>query len=205
MAGMSELLTVGQAATLAGVSVRTMRRRVAAGEVMTAGHGQARRIVAASVVAAPPPGDPATGGQADGTPASVTPAMTEDVTEVRADVTADSPAAGTPAMAVLVALVDRLTSENRDLGRQLVDVTAAATLWQERARVLADQLALAAPAPSDGLGAGHRTPEPSDPTTEPPSPFPWSLSPRPNVRARAPWLVVLAILLAAVVVGWWPR
>jgi hypothetical protein len=129
--------------------------------------------------------------------------MTADMTEVRVDVTEDSPATVTPAMAVLVALVDRLTVENRELGRQLVDVTAAATLWQERARVLTDQLALAAPALSEGPVASNRAPEPLDPTPEPSSPFPWLLLPRPNVRALAPWLALVAILGAAVVVGIW--
>ena len=163
LADMSELLTVGQAATLAGVSVRTMRRRVAAGEVVTAGHGQAQRIVAASVVAAPP-GDPASGGQDRGTPA----ALTEDMTEDRADVTAamSEDTTATPSvMAGLVAVVDRLTLENRELVRQLVDVSTAATVWQQRASTLADRLdraeskllGLAAPRspPGDrGRGAG---------------------------------------------------
>src|SRR4051812_29827159 len=109
---MSDLLTVGQAATLAGVSVRTMRRRVATGEVMTSGHGQARRIVAASVVAASLSGDSARGGQGNDTPATGAPAMTEanaDVTEDMAEVNAASGAA----MVGLVAVVDRLTLENR--------------------------------------------------------------------------------------------
>jgi len=41
-------------------------------------------------------------------------------------------------LTVLVALVDRLERDNRDLA-------ASAAMWQERARVLADQLALPAP------------------------------------------------------------
>jgi hypothetical protein len=41
----------------------------------------------------------------------------------------------------LAALVRQLLAENRDLGRQLLDVTAATTMWQERAGVLAERLA----------------------------------------------------------------
>jgi hypothetical protein len=213
---MAELLTVGQAATLAGVSVRTMRRRVAApSSVMTAGHGQARRIVAASVAVAPPPGDSATDGRADVTPASdrlATPAasaaMTEAMTEDGAAVTADSPAvtpATSMAMAGLVALADRLTSENRELSRQLVDVAAAAAVWQERAGTLADRLAvaesrlLALGAPESPLTA-PTSPEPPDLTPEPLLSFPWPVPPSPDVRALAPWLLsVLAIVVAVVV------
>ena len=35
-------------------------------------------------------------------------------------------------------------------------------------------------------------------------PSPWPLPPHPNVRALAPWLLLVAILLLAVVVGWPP-
>ena len=62
----------------------------------------------------------------------------------------------------LVALVDRLQVENRQLAE-------AAAVWQERARVLADQLALAAPAasPLEARTASERP----EPTTE--APVPW--------------------------------
>ena len=193
---MSELLTVGQAATLAGVSVRTMRRRVAAGEVMTSGHGQARRIVAASVVAGSAPGDPATVGQAVGTPAMAedNAAMTEDMTEVRADVTEASSATVTPAMAALVALVDRLTAENRDLGRQLVDVSAAAAVWQERARVLGEQLALAAPSQPVDVSGAAQIPEPSLASAPP------LLSWRSPAVYSVTAVVLVTIVLAATIV-----
>jgi len=52
MAGMTvspELLTVPEAATLAGVSVRTMRRWASSGQVRTTGSGHRRRVVAASL------------------------------------------------------------------------------------------------------------------------------------------------------------
>jgi hypothetical protein len=204
MADMTELLTVGQAATLAGVSVRTMRRRVATGAVMTSGHGQARRIVAASVLAASPPSTPAIteDNAARGGHAAVTPAMTVG----QAVMTEDRAASDTPAMTALVTVVDRLTAENRDLGRQLVDATAAATLWQARADVLAVQLevardeikALMAP---EGSVARNLTPEPPDPTPGPPGPFPWPLPATPN---GAPWWRSdrgLAVLVALVLLG----
>src|SRR5690606_9058404 len=46
---MSDTLTVQEAATVAGVSVRTMRRWAANGQVRTIGQGHGRRIVAASL------------------------------------------------------------------------------------------------------------------------------------------------------------
>jgi len=50
-------------------------------------------------------------------------------------------------IAALVALVDRLQAENRDLA-------AAAAVWQERARVLGEQLVLTAPQqPQDASGS----------------------------------------------------
>ena len=64
-------------------------------------------------------------------------------------------------LAGLVALVDRLQVENRQLAE-------AAATWQTRAMMLADQLALAAPQqPVDASTA----PESPDPTTELPPPW----------------------------------
>src|SRR6187200_2260255 len=80
---MRDLLTVAEAAKLAGVSVRTMRRRVAAGLVVTAGHGQARRIVAASMTAPKAPSEAvitATNGRQGVSDRPASAAMTEDMT-----------------------------------------------------------------------------------------------------------------------------
>jgi excisionase family DNA binding protein len=52
MAGMTvsqELLTVPEAAAVAGVSVRTMRRWASSGQVRTTGTGHRRRVVTASL------------------------------------------------------------------------------------------------------------------------------------------------------------
>lgn len=70
--------------------------------------------------------------------------------------------------------------------------------------------------PSERLGARNLTlvspdltPEPSEPMSDaerpifPPRSGPWSLPPRPHVRALTPWLVLVAILGAAIVVGIW--
>src|SRR5436305_12760483 len=71
----------------------------------------------------------------------------------------------------LVALVDRLQAENRDLA-------ASAAIWQERARVLTDQLALAAPQqPQDDGPAVSGATEGPDPSGEPEL-----LPPTPNER-----------------------
>jgi hypothetical protein len=164
----SDLLTVGQAAKLAGVSVRTMRRRVAAGQVVTAGYGQSRRIVAASVTAPAAPSQTATtathGQQGDSDrPASTV--MTEDMTE-DSTATRVTPAAD---IGPLTELVERLTE-------RLVEQTGLTAMWQERAGTLGDRLAaaesklLAMSAPQSPVDASTATIGP-EPATD--APVPW--------------------------------
>jgi len=91
-----------------------------------------------------------------------------------------------PDLAGLVALVDRLTVENRQLAE-------AAAIWQERARMLADQLALEAPAAStDGPTAPQPVTLPLEPST-------------PRWRSWWPWLLVVVFLVVAWVLLGWPR
>jgi hypothetical protein len=200
---MPVLLTVAEAANLAGVSVRTMRRRVAAGQVATAGHGQARRIVAASVAAPIAPSETATtaaiGHQGDSDrPASV--AMTEDMTE---DNTATRVTTASE-IAPLAELVERLTE-------RLAEQTGLTAMWQERAGTLADRLAAAeskllaleAPKSPKAASTAPRAPDP----TRGPSVRRW--------RSWVPWqpaligaiilVGVLGVLVAVVVLLAWPR
>lgn len=116
-AAMSDTLSVTEAATVAGVSVRTMRRRMASGQVVTVGSGHKRRVVAASLSENAANSD--TSGQPDRTQSDTS--ATETVEAVH-----------------LAALVRELTA-------QVADQAAVAAMWQERARMLSDQLALAAP------------------------------------------------------------
>jgi len=77
--------------------------------------------------------------------------------------------------------VDRLTVENR----QLAETSA---VWQERARVLEERLALSAP--SESPVAGQQAPQPVEPTAD---------TRMTRLRAPAPWvLAVLAIAALAV-------
>ena len=121
---MSDTLTVTEAATVAGVSVRTMRRWATSGQVRTVGSGHGRRIVAASLSKETAKAD--TNGQED---------LPPDVTVSATSVT--ETASGHEA--------DRLAALVTDLSVRLADQTALTAIWQERARVLGDQLALAAP------------------------------------------------------------
>jgi excisionase family DNA binding protein len=122
-------LTLTETATLLGLSVDTVRRRVKRGELearmVPTPHGAAWRVR--------PPSAPTLGATAvptvDATPGA-----------------APMQAAGGPAMGELVGLVGRLHDENRALAE-------AAATWQTRAEVLAlqledarAQLALSAPA-----------------------------------------------------------
>jgi excisionase family DNA binding protein len=151
-------LTLTEAATLLGLSVDTVRRRVKRGELearmVPTPHGAAWRVR--------PPSAPTVG-------ATVVP--TVDATPGAAPMQA----AGGPAMGELVGLVGRLHDENRALAE-------AAATWQTRAEVLAlqledarAQLALGAPADapesrqdaretaSPGGVAQEPTPAPSGP------------------------------------------
>lgn len=128
-AAMSDTLSVSEAATVAGVSVRTMRRRMASGQVVTVGSGHKRRVVAASLSENAASSD--TSGQPDRTQS-------------------DTSATKTVEAVHLAALVRELTA-------QVADQAAVAAMWQERARSLSDQLALAAPespqeAPTGAIG-----------------------------------------------------
>jgi hypothetical protein len=94
--------------------------------------------------------------------------------------------APSPGTAELVELVERLTE-------RLTEQSAVAAMWQERARMLGDQLALAAPQqPQTASGA----PDPPAPTTDAPGPLPARL------RALVPWMLLAAILLLALALGW---
>ena len=153
MSDVSELLTVGQAAKLAGVSVRTMRRRVAAGQVMTAGHGQARRIVAVSVAAPIIPSETAattTGGHHGDSDRAANAAMTADSTamnEAMTEATAATEKTPTPEIGPLVELVERLTE-------RLAEQTGLTAMWQARAQVLDERVrALEAPKPAPAPAA----------------------------------------------------
>jgi hypothetical protein len=86
----------------------------------------------------------------------------------------------------LIAMVDRLTIENRQFAE-------AAATWQTRALMLADQLALSAPqSPPEAPGA----------TT---GPAPATDAPVPWWRGWWPWLLVAPALAAFVGLLAWPR
>src|SRR5215210_7445821 len=102
---MSDLLTVPEAATVAGVTERTMRRWASSGHVRTVVTGHGRLVMAASL-----PERPATNGHhdRDDRPAAVT-----------------GPANGHEA--------GHLAELVRELTDRLTEQTAVAAMWQERA------------------------------------------------------------------------
>jgi hypothetical protein len=151
MADLSELLTVSEAATVAGVSVRTMRRWAAGGQVRTVGKGHGRKVVAASL---------------SELSASTVTIGQDDRPEVTAE-TARSATAATETANGHEA--DRLADLVRELSQRLAEQTAMTALWMERARVLSDQLALPAPEASQTTTAGQETAPVSESTTEAPA------------------------------------
>jgi len=173
MAGMTdspELLTVSDAATLAGVSARTMRRWAASGQVRTVGRGHGRRVAAASLLDLP-----ATEGQTGQEQRS------HDDTVAA---TSDTETASGHEAGHLAALVRALTE-------RLAEQTGLTAMWQERARMLSDQLALEAPkSPPDASTA----PQTVEPPTDTPTPL-W----------RWLALVLVVAVTTMVVLLAWPR
>ena len=164
----ADLLSVAEAASVASVSTRTIRRWIASGQVVTVGHGHDRRIVSASL--RKPADTVDTNGHA-GLSSRVTGSDTAD--------TAVSSGHEAVHLAALV----------HDLTVRLSESSAVAAMWQERARVLEERLALAAPAQSPG--ASNLTRESPDTGSGPRGPFPRVWLPAVGVA-----LVVAIVLLA---------
>jgi hypothetical protein len=105
---------------------------------------------------------------------------------------ADNPAADTlrhdaPNVAALVDLVARLHTEVSEAKDEVREYATAAAMWQERARILEERLALAAPA--ERPVAARETPEPSDSTTE---------TRIAHLRVLAPWLLAVLAIVAVI-------
>lgn len=165
---MPDLLTIPEAATVARVSARTMRRWATSGQVRTVGSGHGRRVVAASLSDQTATVD--TNGQADRPVEDTVSATTVTETDSGHE-------------------VGHLADLVRELSTRLADQTALTAIWQERARVLGDQLALAAPVAQ---------PEPAAVTTPSGPAVPiwrrwWSLA-----LGLASFLVIMGLLV-------WPR
>jgi hypothetical protein len=71
-----------------------------------------------------------------------------------------------PEFVALVEFIARLHAEVSQAKDDARRHSEAAVLWQERARVLADRLALAVPMPPDSPGAANLTPDLSDLTPD---------------------------------------
>lgn len=136
---MSAYLSARESAAYCGVSEKTIRNWIASGRLSAEKSAGAFRIAQddLDVIRARSPRPP------------------QGQESASADVRAEGGPQGAD-LAGLVALVDRLTVENRQLAE-------AAAVWQERARVLSDQLALGAPqSPLEAPGVA----QPPDPTTD---------------------------------------
>ena len=171
MAGTSDLLSVAEAATLAGVSERTMRRWAASGQVRTVGRSHARRIPVSEVAAIP-----ATNGRSGTDNRTATAAVAEEAGH-------------------LAALVRELQAKVADLAGaagmwQVRAEVLAAQLEQARGELRALQAPQNA---QNGTQEGRRAAESPDPTTEPPEapsepPEPLAPDPLPTTTdGRQPW------------------
>lgn len=178
-------MTVIEYARMSGVTERTVRRWIASGQVRTVGHGRDRRVVS---VMSDSPSKPPDIPDVDGHEQRSSRTTVDGQSDMDTDADIRTDIRDTEAVH-LAALVRELSVENRRLYQQVIDITTAATLWQERARVMADQLAIRAPAESPG--ASHLTPGPTDPTTGAIRGLSW-----PVARVVAIGAVV-AVLLAA--------
>ncbi len=159
-----------EAAGILGVSITALRRRVAAGQIraerVERPQGSSWRVYL----------------DAHAPEHAPTPSRSE-----RDTLQAPRERGPAPGTADLIALV-------RELSDKLAESAAVAAMWQERARVLADQLALAAP--SKSTLEGRTEPETAGVAQE---------SAISRWRAWAPWvLAVLAICAVAALLAW-PR
>jgi hypothetical protein len=182
MTASPELLTVPEAAAVAGVSVRTMRRWASSGQVRTVGSGHGRKVVADSLskVAASEDTNGHEKRSSDGTVSTTTD------NETARSANADTAAIEADRLAVLV----------RELTDKLAEQTGLTMVWMERCRVLGDQLALAAPVGPEptqdaNLGAGAQIA-----ITDAPVPL------LARLRVLAPWVLAALVLVAVVLLLW---
>lgn len=141
---MAAHLSARAAAARCGVSERTLRRWIADGRLPAAKVDGAFRIAAADLEMRD--------GQAP--------------QHAAANAEGGAPHAATPQQEA-----QHLADLVRELQRELVQTTAAAAMWQERARGLEQQLALPAPAAPNGAESPQGPPAPAETTTA--SPRPW--------------------------------
>jgi excisionase family DNA binding protein len=168
---MSDVVSANEAAHRFGLSEKTVRRWIAAGKLNADKVGRAYRVSLSEVEALTV--------QRTTDKAEASPYSGPNTDNGSASSTTDS-RSGMYGIAELVALVDRLQADNRELA-------ATATVWQERAHVLGEQLALAAPAPAESPAEGEETASPPNPIPETPPP-----------RWRRYGALVALIVLAAV-------
>ena len=178
---MSAMVSANEAAHRFGLSEKTVRRWIKSGRLKADKSGRAYRVMLSEVAALIGPDTAHEGGPSADT------VRTADMHS--APSTADSRSAMS-GIGELVALVDRLQAEAREHA-------AAAAMWQERAGTLADRLA-AAESKLLALAAPQSPPEApgmAQPVTPTMGPF------YGRLRILAPWLLLAAILLVALVVG----
>jgi len=188
---MPDIVSANEAAHRFGLSEKTVRRWIAAGKLTADKQGRAYRVPLSEVAVLVRPDT----AQDCGPSADSGRTADNDSAPSTADSTPSASAmSGIPE---LVALVDRLQAENRDLA-------TAAAVWQERARVLGEQLALAAPQQPVGASGATQEPDPAPEPSPPPDPFPVPLPPTPNERALwwewAPFILMAVIIAGALVV-----
>ena len=178
---MSTVLSARAAAARRGVSDRTIRRWIASGRLKADKVAGEFLVALEDLDALTGHGAAAAAAHRRGPDNTATP-------DTEGSRSGAAPAAAPSAdLSGLIALIERQQA-------QLLERTEAAAMWQTRALMLEERLALTAPPASpEAPGA----PESPDPTTEPPGRW-W--------RTGAPWLLgLLAIVAAVAVLGAWPR
>jgi excisionase family DNA binding protein len=172
---MSAYLSARESAAYCGVSEKTIRNWIAAGRLSAEKSAGAFRIAQEDL-------DTLRNGS---------PHPPQAAESASAEVRADDGPQGAEGSAEAGHLADLV----RDLTRQLAEQTGLTMVWMERARVLSDQLALAAPAESPV--AGQQTALPPDPPRGEP------LTAR--LRVLAPWVVVVLTIGVVILLLVWPR
>lgn len=175
---LSAIVSANEAAHHFGLSEKTVRRWIKSGKLKADKSGRAYRVALSEVGALIAPDTAHVSGPSADT------VRTADIDSAPSTTDSRSAMFG---MSEFIALLDRLRVENRQLAE-------TAAVWQERARVLEERLALTAPA--ERPVAGQETPQPVEPTAD---------TRMGRLRVLAPWLLAVLAIGTVVVLLVVPR
>lgn len=179
--------TLREGAAALGISLNTLRRRIATGQVRAERAGRPQGFVwQVHLDGAAPSQDGANETVQRDRPGTV---------HQPATALAQAEAMATYTRSILEPLVARLAEQEVIIR----DQAEAIGRLEER---LAPAPPAAAPQRPQAAGGAPNPPDPAPEPSPPPEPFSWPLPSHPTIRALAPWLVLLALVAVVVLLAW---